>query len=161
MTTITATRAASTFPVAGGVGNAQSVKVAYGSYRFTASPAADDIVEFCRVPKGAVVVGGSWGIGKIETTTSGATFDMDIGWANNGSDASDTDGFGNFGAPSFAAITGVKPEATFARYEFGNVLGTEGPKSFARETVITGHVVASATNFATMTAWVEVYYFVP
>lgn len=160
MTTFTATRAASTFP-ADGMGYSGNCKVARGSYQFTENMVADDIVEFCRVPRGAVVVGGTYRIGKIESTTSGAAFDMDIGWANNGTDASDTDGFGNFGAPSFAAVTGYKPEATFAMYPLGGVLGTAGPKTFAAETKIIGHVVASATNFATATAMVEVYYVVP
>lgn len=161
MATITATRGAAGVPVAGGVGNASAVKVAYGTYQFTATPAANDIVQFCRVPKGAVVLHGSFSLGKIESSTSGATFDMDIGWADNGFDASDTDGFGNFGAPSFAAVTGVKPEATFANMPLGNVLMTDGPKTFAQETVIIGHIVASATNFTTATATVRVFYYVP
>lgn len=159
MATVTATRAAATFPVARP--SPQSVGIARGSYQFTATPAADDIVEFCRVPKGAVVTGGKFTLGKLESSTSGATFDMDIGWADNGTDVSDTDGFGNFGAPSFAAVTGVKPEATFAMMRLGGVLGTAGPKTFAAETKIIGHIVASATNFTTATAFVEVNYEVP
>lgn len=161
MTTYTATRAAANFPVAGGVGNAQSVKVAYGEYEMTAPPAANDIIEFCRVPKGAVVIGGVYTIEKLESTTSGATFDMDIGWAANGTDVSDTDGFGNFGAPSFAAVTGYKPETDRSRLPLGGVLGITGPKTFAAETKIIGHIVASATNFVTSTAFVQAYYYVP
>lgn len=161
MTTYTATRAASTFP-ADGMGYSGNCKVARGIYQFTAGPAADDIVEFCRVPKGAVVIGGRFTVAKIETSTSGAAFDMDIGWAANGTDASDTDGFGNFGVASFAAVTGVKPEATFASYPLGGVLGTAGPKTFSAETKIIGHVVASCgTTFVTGNAMVEVYYVVP
>ena len=164
MATVKATRAESSFPVAGGVGNAASIKVAWGTYRFTtaASGAAATRVEFCKLPKGAVVIGGEYTIGKIETTTSGDTFDMDIGWANNGTDASDTDGFGNFGLHAgFAAVTGYKPEATFMRLPLGGVLGTAGPKSFAAETTIIGTVIASATNEASATASVSVFYYVP
>lgn len=164
MATVTSTRAASTFPVSGGVGNASALKVAYGSYRFTtaASSTAATRVEFCRVPKGAVVIGGWYTIGKIETTTSGDTFDMDIGWANNGTDASDTDGFGNFGLHAgFAAVTGYKPEADHMRLPLGGVLATAGPKTFAAETTIIGTVVASATNEASATATVTVMYYVP
>lgn len=160
MTTYTATRAASTYPVKG-MGLAGDVKIARGQYDFTANLLADDLIEFCRVPKGAVVLGGWYAITKVEVSTSGATFDMDIGWNNNGSDASDTDGFGNFGVPSFAAVTGYKPEATFALYPLGGVLRTAGPKTFAAETIIRGHIVASSTNFDSGSAFVEVYYEVP
>jgi hypothetical protein len=161
MATVTSTRASSTFPVAGGVGNAQSLKVAHGEYEQVSALAADTIIEFCRVPKGAVVVGGRYKIEKIESSTSGATFDMDIGWGNNSVNASDTDGFGNFGAPSFAAVSGVKPEADRSDMPLAGVLGITGPKAFGAETTIIGHVVASATNFVTGTAFVEVYYYVP
>jgi hypothetical protein len=164
MATVTSTRAGSTFPVSGGVGNASSLKVAYGTYRFTtaASGAAATRVEFCKLPKGAVVIGGEYTIGKIETTTSGDTFDMDIGWADNGTDASDTDGFGNFGLHAgFGAVTGYKPETTFMRLPLGGVLGTAGPKTFAAETTVIGTVVASATNENSATASVVIYYYVP
>ena len=69
--------------------------------------------------------------------------------------------FGNFGAPSFAAVTGVKPEATFSDMPLGGVLGTAGSQAFSAETVVIGTVVASATNFVTATAFLEVDYLVP
>jgi hypothetical protein len=159
MATLTATRAASTFPVAGGVGNAQAVKVAWGSYTVTANPAANDIIEFCRLPKGAVVVGGRFVGGALDA--SGGALDIDIGWANNGTDASDTDGFGNNGALLSHAVAGVKPESGVYNYPLGGVLLTAGPKTFAAETKIIGHVVASATTFATGTLTVMVEYYVP
>lgn len=162
MATLTAAGGSSTYPVAGGAGYAQSLKCRSSVYQVTsASPAAGDYIEFFRLPKGAIVVGGEYSIGKIETTTSGATFDMDVGWNNNGVDASDDDGFGNFGAPSFAAVTGVKPEATFAKMPFGNIVGLNGQKTFSAETIVRGYVVASATNLDSATICVKAYYYVP
>src|SRR5687768_2318421 len=105
MATLTATRAASTFPVAASTG-AGLVHAAHGTYEHAANPTAADIIQFCKVPKNATVIGG-WLMGDdIDTGTE--AFDMDLGWAANGVDAADPDGFGNFGVLSGDVITELK-----------------------------------------------------
>lgn len=157
MATLTATRAASTFPVFKGMG-AGAVCAAYGTYELAANPTAADIIEFCRVPKGAVVIGG-WLMGDdIDTGTE--AFDFDVGWAANGVDAADPDGFGNFGVLSGDVITELKPVASIYNPLQG-VLLADGPKAFAAETVIQGVVNAPANAGGTGTLSVVVLYVVP
>src|SRR5687767_10696944 len=107
MATLTATRAASTFPVAshtGGVCN-----VAYGSYDLSANPTAADILEICRVPAGAVVLGGWLRAEDIDSNAT-ETIEMDVGWLGNGTDAADADGLLNSGALNGDAVTNYLPE---------------------------------------------------
>lgn len=157
MATLSAARSAATLPVYKGVGGG-NLCVAYGTYELAANPTAADVIEFCRVPKGAVVVGG-WMMGDdIDTGTE--TFDIDIGWLANGTDAADTDGFGNFGVLSGDVITELKPVAGIYNPLQG-VLLADGPKTFAAETVIAGLVNAAANAGGTGTLSVVVLYVVP
>ena len=55
--TLTATRAADTFPVFKSVGSGV-VCAAYGTYEIAANVEAGDIFEMCKVPKGATLIGG-------------------------------------------------------------------------------------------------------
>ena len=55
--TLTATRAASTFPVAGH-GSHGNLKRATGTYEIAAVVEDGDIFEMCRLPANSVVVGG-------------------------------------------------------------------------------------------------------
>lgn len=158
MTTFTATRAAATFPVAG-MGGAGNLKAAYGVIEVAVNPVASDVYEMCRIPKGAIVVGGVIRSDDLDTNAT-ETLDLDIGWAANGVDAADPDGFGNLGVMGTDTVAGVKPEAGY-NYGFGGVLITDGPKAFAAETVITVNTVATAATFAAGTLSVVVYYIVP
>ena len=85
--------------------------------------------------------------------------DMDIGWAANGTDAADPDGFGNLGVWTGDAVTDVKPE-TQIWYPFNGVL-KDGPKTFAAETTIQLEANAAAATGGTGTVYVGVYYLVP
>jgi hypothetical protein len=157
MATLTATRAAATFPVAG-MGGAGNLKVAWGVYEIATNPTAADIIQMCRVPKGATVLGG-WLYGDdIDTGTE--AFDMDIGWQANGDEVVDPDGFGNFGVMDGDTISQLKPVAGLI-YPFQGVLLADGPKTFNAETVIalTVNVAANATGTGTVT--VVVFYAVP
>ena len=158
MATSTATRAAATFPVFKPVG-AGVLCAAYGQLEVTANPAASDVFELCRIPKGAVVVGG-WIRSDDLDTNATETLDIDVGWAGNGIDAADPDGLGNLGVMGTDTVAGVKPEAGY-NYAFGGVLITEGPKAFSAETVITISVVAQAATFAAGTLSLVVLYVVP
>jgi hypothetical protein len=158
MATSTATRAAATFPVFKPVG-AGVMCAAYGQLEVTANPSASDVFELCRIPKGAVVVGG-WIRSDDLDTNATETLDLDVGWAANGIDAADPDGFGNLGVMGTDTVAGIKPEAGY-NFPFGGVLITDGPKAFAAETVITVTVVAAAATFAAGTLSVVVNYVVP
>lgn len=69
MTTYTATRAGTLKPIAAS-GWAQQKQTAYGTIEVTTIPAATDIITMCKLPKGAVVIGGRlWG----DKLASGAT----------------------------------------------------------------------------------------
>jgi hypothetical protein len=150
MATLKAKAANAGFPV-GGPGDAFNLKVATGTYEVAANPAQNDVIEFCKLPAGAVVVMG-WLYGDdIDTGTE--TFDMDIGWSD------DTDGFGNFGVITGDAVTELKPEVSIFM-PFGGVLRSAGPKKFTSETKIQGLVNAAANAGGTGTLTVVVLYYI-
>ena len=156
MATTTVTRAASTFPAM--TGGAARLLVAYGSYDFAANPTAADIIEFCKIPAGATVIGG-WL--RLEDVDSNATeeFDMDVGYAANGAVSADPDAFGNFGVRTGDAVTDVLPEGG-SLLHFNGVL-KDGFLSVTRDTVITGTINVDAATFAAGTASVVVLYTCP
>jgi len=161
MATLVASRAAAGVAVFKPSGSGSAGR-AYGSYTITTAPAAADIIQFCRIPKGAVVTGGLfWG--HLIEASADVLLDFDIGWAANGVESADPDGFGNFGALSAAAVTGVKPEVGY-RYALGGTLYSSevtAPPTFSAETIITGTFVASCANFTIGTFHVAVDYVVP
>ena len=130
--TLTSTRAAADFPVFKSH-ESGLLCAAHGTFAVAANVEDGDIFEMCRVPAGAVVIGG-W-INADDMDTNGTeTLDMDVGWAANGVDAADEDGFGNLGVWEGNAVSDIHPEA-FNHFPFGGVL-KDGPKTFARETII-------------------------
>jgi hypothetical protein len=159
MATLTAARAASTFPVSAFAG-AGVLQAAYGTYTLAANPSAADIVQFCRLPAGATVIGGYLRGEDIDTGTE--ALDIDIGWPANGGTGvgatADPDGFGNFGVITGDAVTEWKPEASI----FMPLNGTlkSGPVSFDAETIIQGVVNAPANAGGTGVLWVVVFYVV-
>lgn len=154
MATLTGARAVSTFPVPG-LPEQGALGVAWGTYTFAANPSAADVVEFCKLPAGATVIGGYYQGADIDTGTE--TFDMDIGWASNGTDAADPDGFGNFGVQAGDALTEFRPVAGIY-YPFLNIVQDSGFKTFAAETKVIGTVVATAAAGGTGTVKVVVFY---
>lgn len=162
MTDITTTRGASTFPVykPQGAGN---LAAAYGTYTWAAA-LETGTVSLCRLPAGAVVIGG-WIMGD-DLDTGTEALDFDIGWAANGVEAVDTDGFGNFGVvtgDAFAA--GNLSVAAGINYWLPAVTGCKladtGPVSFTNETVITMTINAAANAGGTGTITVVLLYLVP
>ncbi len=154
--TLTADRAASTFPVFKGLGSGV-VNFAYGTYEIAAAVEAGDIFEMCRVPAGAYVIDGFVRADDIDTGTE--ALDMDIGWAANGTETVDADGFGNMGVWTGDAVTDIKPEVQIW-FPFNGVL-KDGPKFFTKETIIqiTANVASNAGHVGTV--YVGVYYIVP
>lgn len=150
MATTTATRAASTFPVAGGVGNAQSLKVAHGSVTLGATnPALGDIFEMCRVPKGAVVIGGRFYGGQIDGTSTGGALTIHIG------DADDTNRF----------LATVAPTKTLGGIDvpLAGLLFSAGPQTMTSEKVLRVQIDVSATDYLGTgdVLTLEAYYYVP
>lgn len=154
MATLTGTRARSTFPV-GGAGQANMLHVAWGTYTLAANPSQNDIIEFCKVPKGATVIGGFLQGADIDTGTE--AFDLDIGWAANGVDTADTDGFGNFGVLDGDVVSQFRPVAGIY-YPFINIIQDSGYKTFSAETTIIGTVNAAANSGGTGLLKVVVFY---
>jgi hypothetical protein len=159
MATFTAARAAGTFPGPFSPVGSGVMCAAYGTIEVAANPVAADVYEMCRVPAGAVVVGGRIFSDDLDTNAT-ETLDLDIGWLANGTDAADSDGFGNLGVLGTDTVAGAKPESGY-NYAFGGVLITDGPKTLAAETVIAVTCVATAATFAAGTLSVVVYYVVP
>lgn len=157
MATFTATRAASTFPVTAITGGV--LNVAYGTIEVAANPVAADVYEMCRLPAGAVVVGGRFLSDDLDTNAT-ETLDLDVGWLGNGTEALDADGLGNFGVFTTDTVAGVKPESGY-NFALGGKLITDGPQAFTAETVIAVTCVATAATFAAGTMTVVVYYYVP
>jgi hypothetical protein len=93
MATVTGTRAASTAPVPGLPIPQGTLGVAWGMYTHGSNLAATTVIEYCKVPKGATVIGGFWQCSDLDTGTE--ELNIDIGWAANGVDLADPDGFGN------------------------------------------------------------------
>src|SRR3990172_5522256 len=115
MTTFTAARAADSFPVFKAHGNG-ICQVAYGTIEVAVNPVDDDIYEICKVPAGAVILGGYFYCDDLDTGTE--VMDLDVGWAANGGsgtyDAADPDGLANLGvllgdvaAPNLATAAGL------------------------------------------------------
>jgi hypothetical protein len=150
MATLTAARAAANFPVTA-YGGAGVLQVAYGSYTLAANPTIADIIQFCKVPAGAVVLGG-WLRGEdIDTGTE--TLDIDIGWTGS------TAGFGNFGVITGDVVTELKPEVSILLPLNGTL--KSGPVTFTAETTIQGVVNAAAATGGTGVLWLTVYFVVP
>lgn len=128
--TVTASRAAAGFPVAAG-GVAGDLKVAWGTYDIGAAVADNDIIKMCKLPRGATVI---WGVVYGEDIDTGTeALDFDIGWAANGDEVADPDGFGNLGVVTGDAFGGS--EAGVIAF-FGGKLRENGPKTFNAETTL-------------------------
>lgn len=157
-TTFVATRAASTFPVykiGGGV-----MCAAWGVIEIAANPTAGDIYQMCRLPAGAVVLGG-WLYGD-DLDTGTESLNMDIGWAANADEIADPDGFGNLDVltgDSFAL--GNVANVAGLMYPLQGVLLTAGPKAFTAETIIEVVCNVTAATGGTGTMSVVVQYMVP
>jgi hypothetical protein len=155
MATLTGTKAAATAPVPGLPVPTGVLGVAWGIYNLAANPSQNDVIEFCKVPAGATVIGGFLQGADIDTGTE--AFDLDIGWAANGTDAADTDGFGNFGVMDGDAVAQFRPVAGIY-YPFVNIIQDAGYKTFAAETKIIGTVNAAANAGGTGVLKVVVFY---
>lgn len=162
MATLTSTRAADSFPVfkAGG----DVVQAARGTYALAANPGVADIIQMCKLPAGAVVLGGRILAPDIDTNGT-ETLDLDLGWAANGGtgtyDAADPDGLGNFGVWNGDAFaTGNTFVGAGNGFDLAGILATGINPYFTRETMIQLVCNAVAAMFAAGSISVVIYYVV-
>jgi hypothetical protein len=163
MTTYTATRAASTFPVFKGEGSG-ALCVAYGTYEVATNLAAASIIEMCRTPPGAVVLGGEFIGEDLDTGTE--ELDWDVGYFANGVEAADTDALGNLGVitgDAFAAGNLSTAAGIHYRLESttGSVIQASGPITLTNETVWGFTVNTDAATGGTGTIQLRIYYVCP
>ena len=159
MTEFTGTRAAADFPTFRSTAGSGLLQVAYGTYSVTIEPVPADIYNMCKVPAGAVVLGGFLRHPDIDTNAS-ETMDLNVGWAANGVEVADPDGFGNFGIQDGDAVTGYLPEGGVL-LPLNGVLATTGPQAFTKETTITVTCVDDPATFTAGIITVVVYFVVP
>jgi len=150
--TFVGTRAAATFPTfkADGAG---LVQVARGAFTLTEVPEVGDKYQLCKLPAGAVVIGGYFAATDIDTGAE--TLDIDLGNAANGVEIADPDAFGNFGL-----ISGDSPgvDVTNGIVATQRALGFTSPPSFTNETTVEATVVAVAAAGGTGTVACVIYY---
>jgi hypothetical protein len=151
MATVTGTRAAATFPAFKAIGSG-ILCAAYGSYDFAAEPAAADILELCKVPAGAVIIGGHLRMEDLDSDAT-ETIDVDVGTA------ADPDAFGNFGVQTGDAVAGYLPEGGVLLPLHGT-LGN-GPVAVTADTVIQVTFVDDPATFAAGTVTLVVHYVCP
>ncbi len=150
MATLTSTRAAPGFPVFQPMGSG-ALGVAYGEYDLTAEPAAASDLAVCKIPAGAVILGGWLRGGDIDTGSE--TNDINVGISGN------DDMLGNFGVLNGAAVTNYLPEGGFLVPLHGELV--TGPITVANETTILVTFVDDAATFAAGTITVVVFYVCP
>lgn len=154
MATLYGHRGADSFPVPQAVGGG-ILNVHWSTYTFLVNPTANDVIRFLTLPARSTVLGG-WLYG-ADLDTGTDALDIDIGWAANGVEAADSDGFGNMAVLNGAAITNIKPEVGIWR-PLGGVLFTTGPQFFTAETKIQGLVNAAANAGGTGKLTLQVNY---
>lgn len=135
-----------------------AVGTVMGAYNLLVNPTANDVIRFCKVPRGAVVIGGFLKGADIDTGTE--ALDIDIGWEDNGSDVADTDGFGNMGVLDGDTVGQIIPVAGIWR-PLQNILLNPGYKAFAAETWISGLVNVAANAGGTGIISVNVQFLLP
>lgn len=154
--TLSALRSAVDFPVykASGAG---ILCVAFG--QITASSAVEDgdIFEMCRVPAGAVVVGGYLQTADLDVGTE--ALDMMVGWAANGDEVADPNGFAL--ADVFTGDASENYGGLGNMKFFGGVLATAGPKTFNAETLLQVEVNTAANTWANGSITLVAHYLNP
>ena len=154
MATVTGPRAASTFPTPG-LPIPSGVKgVAWGYYNHASNLAAATVIEYCRVPAGATVIGGFIQIDDLDTGTE--ELDIDFGWAANGTDSADPDGFGNLGV--LTGDVSVHLPVAGIWLPLAGIIQTAGFKTLAAETMLIGTVKVDAAMGGTGISKIVVEY---
>lgn len=142
---VAAARASALLPVFRPSG-AGLLAVAWGTYVHASNLAGGTVIQYCRVPAGATVVGGWFQATDLDTNNS-EEIDIDIGWAANGDEIADTDGFGNLDVLTGDASVHMPVAGIWV--PFAGVLQSAGPKTFNAETVLTAIINVDAATGGT------------
>jgi len=152
--TLAGSRVNLALPMAG-TGPAGDLKAAWGTVDVDAATEDGDIFEVCYVPAGATVVGGWILAGDGDDGTE--ALDIDIGWAANGDEIADSNGFGNLGVWTGDATHGGSSEVG-NQLMLGGVLLSAGPKTFNARTKIQLETNTAANSGVAMLVTVVVVY---
>lgn len=154
-----------------GDGLAGTAKIAFGKYTFGTAAVINDLVNICKLPAGALVVGGSLMADDIDTGTE--TLEIDVGylangggsetlvtydgteWTNTASSGSAV-GFVDSGVLVGDGVTDLIP----AGMNFRPFQLKTGPKYFSRETQVQAKVTAAANATGTGTVYVRIDYII-
>lgn len=151
---VAALRAAATFPVYKPVG-AGLLCVAWGTYTHATNLAATTVIEYCRVPAGARIVGGYWATTEIDAHDT-EELNIDIGYAANGVEIADYDAFGDLGVLNSDAYPTLATPGLWVPFQ-GRLL-SEGPILLSAETVLTAYVNVDAATTGTGQSTMVAYY---
>lgn len=153
MATVTGSRAYATAPVPGLPIPNGVLGVAWGVYDHGSNLAATTIIEYCKVPAGATVIGGFFQCVDLDTGTE--ELDIDIGWAANGTDVADPDGFGNLDV--LTGDVSVHLPVAGIYVPFAGIIQSAGFKTFAAQTTLIATVNVDAhmggTGISKLVAW--------
>lgn len=152
--TLAGSRAVTTLPM-GGAGSGGDMKVAWGEVTIDDATEDGDIFQVCYVPAGATVIGGYILAGDGDTGIE--ALDIDIGWAANGVDAANADGFGNLGVWTGDATHGGSSEVG-NQLMLGGVLLASGPQTFTVDTLIQLETNTAAATGVEMNVTVVLFY---
>lgn len=168
MTVNTATRAGANKPSAAS-GWAQNHQTAWGTIEVSSNPAPTDTFVMCKLPKGAMIIGGRLMGDKLDSTGSGSgclTINIGVDKAvtmPNGTSVTTASTSNALGAswalgPDAAAVTGYKPE-TGRNQPLGGLLLSDGPLLCSDECNVVVTVITSANGLTTGTMTLEVEYY--
>lgn len=154
MATVSADRASASLPVFKGDGSGD-LCVAWGTYTHASNLAATTVIQYCRVPKNATIVGGYWCADDLDTNAT-EELDIDIGHGGNAIDTADPDAFGNLGVLTGDASVHLPVASIWVPLQ--GVLITAGPLTLSAETVIQAVVNVDAATGGTGQSTMVVYY---
>ena len=146
-------------------GWANQLQTAWATYEVATAPAANDTLVMCKLPKGAMIVGGRLITERLASGTSAgsASLGVNIGvdmkvYTNAGvsvATTSTSNCLGTFGPLDYAAVTGVKPESG-VNMPLGGLLYSEGPLRLSDNGNAYITFSSSATSFVTGQLTLEV-----
>jgi hypothetical protein len=154
MATVTATRAASGFPISGLPIPNGVLGVAWGVYTHASNLAAATVIQYCRVPAGATVIGGFFQAADLDTGTE--ELDIDIGWEATATEVADPDGFGNLGVLTGDASVHLPVAGIWI--PFAGVIQSAGFKTFAAEASLAATINVDAATGGTGVSKLVAYY---
>lgn len=151
---VAGTHGASTFPVPGRPIPNGVLGVAWGVYTHATNLSATTQIDYCKVPAGATVIGGFFQATDLDTGTE--ELDIDIGWAANGDEVADPDGFGNLDV--LTGDVSVHLPVAGIWIPFLGIIQSAGFKTFNRETTLIATVNVDAHMTGTGLSKLVAYY---